>query len=65
MQKKLLIVDDSSISRSRIARAALHADLNGARNIAAKYRIEGGTAAFDGLPVNQPTVSDPALWRSG
>ncbi|HSI23676.1 MAG TPA: response regulator [Methylophilaceae bacterium] len=29
MQKKLLIVDDSSISRSRIARAALHADLTG------------------------------------
>ena len=29
MQKKLLIVDDSSISRSRIARAALHADLKG------------------------------------
>lgn len=27
MQKKLLIVDDSSISRSRIARAALHAQL--------------------------------------
>jgi two-component system chemotaxis response regulator CheY len=27
MQKKLLIVDDSSISRSRIARAALHANL--------------------------------------
>jgi len=27
MQKKLLIVDDSSISRSRIARAALHAHL--------------------------------------
>jgi two-component system chemotaxis response regulator CheY len=31
MQKKLLIVDDSSISRSRIARAALHADLKGLR----------------------------------
>lgn len=29
MQKKLLIVDDSSISRSRIARAALHAGLKG------------------------------------
>lgn len=29
MQKKLLIVDDSSISRARIARAALHADLTG------------------------------------
>lgn len=29
MQKKLLIVDDSSISRSRIARAALHTNLKG------------------------------------
>ena len=29
MPKKLLIVDDSSISRSRIARAVLHADLKG------------------------------------
>jgi two-component system chemotaxis response regulator CheY len=29
MQKKLLIVDDSTISRSRIARAALHASLQG------------------------------------
>jgi two-component system chemotaxis response regulator CheY len=29
MPKKLLIVDDSSISRSRIARAALHANLQG------------------------------------
>ena len=27
----------------------LHTDLNGARNIAAKYRAEGGTAAFGGL----------------
>lgn len=31
MQKKLLIVDDSSISRSRIARAALQADLENLR----------------------------------
>ena len=43
----------------------LHADLNGARNIAAKYGAEGGTSAFGGLPVNQPTVSDPTLRRSG
>jgi putative transposase len=43
----------------------LHADLNGARNIAAKYRAEGGTAAFGGLSVNQPIVSDPMLRRSG
>jgi IS605 OrfB family transposase len=44
---------------------SLHADLNGARNIAAKYRADGGTSAFGGLPVNQPTVSDPTRRRSG
>lgn len=37
----------------------LHADLNGARNIAAKYRAEGGTSTFGGLSVNQPIVSNP------
>jgi IS605 OrfB family transposase len=41
----------------------LHADLNGARNIAAKYRAEGGTAAFGGLRVNQPIASDLTLRR--
>jgi IS605 OrfB family transposase len=49
----------------RMCGYSLHADLNGARNIAAKYRVEGGRAAFDGLPVNQPTVSDPTRGRSG
>ena len=44
---------------------SLHADLNGARNIAAKYRAEGGTSAFGGLRVNQPSVSDPTRGRSG
>jgi putative transposase len=44
---------------------SLHADLNGARNIAAKYRAEGGISAFGGLSVNQPTVSDPTRGRSG
>jgi IS605 OrfB family transposase len=44
---------------------ALHADLNGARNIAAKYRAEGGISALGGLSVNQPIVSDPTLRRSG
>jgi putative transposase len=48
----------------RMCGYSLHADLNGARNIAAKYRVEGGRAAFDGLPVNQPTVSDPTRGRS-
>jgi putative transposase len=49
----------------RLCGLSLHADLNGARNIAAKYRAEGGTSAFGGLPVNQPTGSDPTLRRSG
>jgi putative transposase len=49
----------------RMCGYSLHADLNGARNIAAKYRVEGGTTTFDGLPVNQPSVSDPTLRRSG
>ena len=44
---------------------SLQADLNGARNIAAKYRAEGGTSALGGLSVNQPIASDPALRRSG
>jgi IS605 OrfB family transposase len=49
----------------RVCSFSLHADLNGARNIAAKYRAEGGRAAFGGLRVNQPIVSDPTLRRSG
>jgi IS605 OrfB family transposase len=44
---------------------SLHADLNGARNIAAKYRAEGGISAFGGLSVNQPIVSNLTLRRSG
>jgi putative transposase len=43
----------------------LHADLNGARNIAAKYRALGGISALGGLSVNQPIVSDPMLRHSG
>jgi putative transposase len=43
----------------------LHADLNGARNIAAKYRALGGRTALGGLNVNQPIVSDPMLRHSG
>ena len=35
----------------------LHADLNAARNIAAKYHVGGGIPPADGLPVNQPIVS--------
>jgi putative transposase len=49
----------------RVCGFSLHADLNGARNIAAKYRVEGGRAAFDGLPVNQPIVSGRTRRCSG
>ncbi|MFH1484888.1 MAG: transposase [Chloroflexota bacterium] len=38
----------------------IHADLNGARNIAAKYLARDGTAVPCGLPVNQPIVSEDA-----
>ncbi len=35
----------------------LHADLNGARNIAAAYRVRPGTTGAGGLPVNQPDAA--------
>jgi putative transposase len=44
---------------------SLHADLNGARNITAKYRAERGTAPPGGLPVNQPLVSTSPPPASG
>jgi putative transposase len=37
----------------------LHADLNAARNIAAKYHVGQGRPPPGGLPVNQPIVSVP------
>jgi putative transposase len=37
----------------------LNADLNAARNIAAKYRAGGGISPAGGLPVSQPIVSTP------
>jgi len=43
----------------------LQADLNAARNIAAKYHAGGGRAVAGGRPVNPPIVSTPApgtLW---
>jgi putative transposase len=43
----------------------LHADLNAARNIAAKYHASVAICDAGGLPVNQPIVSDPTLRRSG
>jgi IS605 OrfB family transposase len=45
----------------RVCGYTLHADLNGARNIAAKYRAEGGRTAFGGRTVNPPIVSNPEL----
>jgi len=39
----------------------LHADLNGARNIAAAYRAGPGRPGTGGLPVNQPDVAHPEL----
>ncbi len=41
----------------------LHADLNAARNIAAKYHASVARGDAGGLPVNQPIVSSPT--RSG
>ena len=43
----------------RVCGFELHADLNAARNIAAKYHADGGKAPVGGLPVNQPIVSVP------
>jgi putative transposase len=49
----------------RVCGFSLHADLNAARNIAAKYHVESGRATFDRLPVNQPIVSSRTRRRSG
>jgi len=43
----------------------LNADLNAARNIAAKYHADGGKPAIGGLHVNQPIVSNPLPLASG
>jgi transposase len=43
----------------------LNADLNAARNIAAKYHADGGRAAVGGPNVNQPIVSNPLPLASG
>jgi IS605 OrfB family transposase len=52
-----------SVFICRQCRYQLNADLNGARNIAAKYRAGGGRSPAGGLR-NQPIVSNPALRRS-
>lgn len=51
--------------RCRKCGYSLHADLNGARNIAAKYRAERGIAPPGGLPVNQPIAPTPTPLASG
>jgi putative transposase len=43
----------------------LNADLNAARNIAAKYHADGGKPAVGGLHVNQPIVSNRLPLASG
>jgi IS605 OrfB family transposase len=48
----------------RRCQVRLNADLNAARNIAAKYRASGGRTPAGGLR-NQPIVSDPMLRHSG
>jgi IS605 OrfB family transposase len=42
----------------------LHADLNGARNIAAKYRAQIGSAGLSGQPVNLPIAGAGELVHS-
>jgi putative transposase len=46
-----------SVFKCRQCGFHLNADLNAARNIAAKYHADGGRAAVGGLHVNQPIVS--------
>jgi len=48
----------------RVCGFELHADLNAARNIAAKYHASGGISPAGELPVNQPIVSDQSPRRS-
>jgi len=43
---------------------SLHADLNGARNIAAKYHAGESSALLGGQPVNLPIAGNGALHRS-
>jgi transposase len=53
-----------SVFKCRKCEYHLNADLNAARNIAAKYRAGGGTSPAGGLR-NQPIVSAPLPLASG
>ena len=53
-----------SVFKCRECGYELNADLNGARNIAAKYLATGGKPASGGLPVNKPIVGKSALHDS-
>ena len=54
-----------SVFKCRQCGYHLNADLNAARNIAAKYHADSGKSAVGGLSVNQPIVSEPALVALG
>jgi putative transposase len=54
-----------SVFKCRQCGYHLNADLNAARNIAAKYHADGGRAAVGGLHVNQPIVSNSLPLASG
>jgi IS605 OrfB family transposase len=45
-----------ALFQCRVCGYTLHADLNGARNIAAAYRAGPGRSGTGGLPVNQPNA---------
>ncbi|MCA0354514.1 MAG: transposase [Chloroflexi bacterium] len=51
--------------RCQMCSYELHADLNAAYNIVAKYHAQGGISRLSGLPVNQPIVSDPEPLAEG
>jgi putative transposase len=48
-----------AVFRCRSCGFELHADLNGSRNVAAKYRAQSGRAVLGGPSVNRPIVGEP------
>lgn len=53
-----------AIFRCRACGFELNADLNAARNIAAK-QVQGGRSALGGAPVNCPIVGEPVVFQHG